>query len=42
MMRPFAVLLTVLAVAATGCTPPFSPGELTIDLSPDVQMCLLD
>ena len=41
-VRPLAVLLTVLAVAATGCTPPSAPGELTTDLSPDVQICLLD
>jgi hypothetical protein len=44
-VRLLAVAATVLAVAATGCTPqPLTPsaGDLTIDLASDIHICLLD
>jgi len=42
-VRLLAVAATVLTVAATGCTKPaLTPGDLIIDLSPDVTICALD
>ena len=42
-VRLLAVAATVLTVAATGCTKPApTPGDLTIDLSPDITVCALD